>query len=218
MAKQNCAFNVKVFLSTAGEGREIMSFRKGQPIFTEGDTSDALFIIQTGLVRLSARSHGGKEATIDILDNGDFVGKDSVAGQPTRTASASALTDCHLLRIERKAMMGALAQEVTLLDSFCASLLAWNIKYQQDLVEHRCSSSERRLARILLRLSHFDGQSSAEAVVPRISHQTLADMVGTTRSRVCFFLKKFRDAGFTDYDHKSQQLRIRLSLLDFYAR
>jgi CRP/FNR family transcriptional regulator, cyclic AMP receptor protein len=217
MAKQDCLFNVKVFLSTAGEGREIMCFRKGQPIFTEGDRSDALFIIQTGLVRLSARSHGGKEATIDILDCGDFVGKDSVAGQPTRTTSASALTACQLLRIEKKAMMVALAQEVALSNSFCASVLARNIQYQQDLVDQRCNSSEKRLAHILLRLSHLDEQSLPEVTVSRIGHETLANMVGTTRSRACFFMKKFKDAGFIDYGPKTGLL-VRRSLLHFYAR
>ena len=218
MEKQKGVFNPKVFLSTEGAGREMMFFRKGQAIFAQGDASDAVFVIQTGSVRLSARSQGGKEATLDILGEEDFVGKDSIAGQPIRMSSANALTDCQLLRIEKKAMMLALAQEVALSNVFCAFVLARNIRYQQDLVDQRCNPSEKRLARILLLYAHFDGQSSPEIVVLKINHETLAEMVGTTRSRVCFFMKKFKDAGYIDYKLKDEKLRVRRSLLTFYAQ
>lgn len=218
VAKQKLAFNPKTFLSTTGVGKEMMSFRKGQTIFAQGDAADAVFVIQTGRVRLSAKSQSGKAATLDILADEDFVGKDSIAGQPLHTASASALTNCKVLRIEKKAMMLALAEEVTLSNMFAAYVLARNIRYQQDLVDQRCNPSEKRLARILLLLSHFDGQSSPETAVARINHETLAEMVGTTRSRVCHFMKKFKDAGFIDYDHKNQPIRVRRSLLAFYAR
>ena len=217
MAKQRCAFSPEVFLSTIGVGREMLSFRKGQSIFAQGDTADAVFVVQAGRVRLSARSQSGKEATLDILGDEDFVGKDSIAGLPVRTAYANALTDCKLLRIEKEAMMLALAQEVTLSNKFCAYVLARNVRYRQDLVDQRCNPSEKRLARILLLLSHFDGQSSPETAIARVNHETLAEMVGTTRSRTCYFMKKFKDAGFIDYDLKSQQIRVRRSLLAFYC-
>lgn len=218
MAKQRRVFNPNTFLSTVGGGRAMMSFRKGQIIFAQGDVSDAVFVIQSGTVRLSARSRAGKEATLDILGDEDFVGKDSIAGQPIRTASARALTDCQLLRIEKTAMMLALEREVSLSKAFCDYVLARNIRYQQDLLDQRCNSSEKRLARILLRHSHLDGQSSPEAVVTRINHKILAEMVGTTRSRVCFFMKRFKDAGYIEYNLKNPQLRVRRSLLAFYAR
>jgi CRP/FNR family cyclic AMP-dependent transcriptional regulator len=218
MAKHRRHFNPKTFLSTVGMGRRMMSFRKGQVIFAQGDPADAVFVIQTGTVRLSARSQGGKQATLDILGNQDLVGKGSIAGQPIRTASASALTDCNLLRIESKAMMLALAREVTLSNTFCAYVLARNMRYQQDLVDQRCNTSEKRLARVLLMLSHFDGQSSHQVVVARINHAILAEMVGTTRSRICHFMKKFKDAGFIDYKLSSQPIQVRRSLLAFYAR
>jgi CRP/FNR family transcriptional regulator, cyclic AMP receptor protein len=216
--KESAVFNPKVFLSTEGEGRKMMFFLKGQPIFAQGDRSDAVFVVQTGLVRLSARSQRGKRTTIDILADEDFVGKDSIAGQPIRTASANAMTDCQLLRIEKKTMILALAREVTLSSTLCAFLLARNIRYQQDLVDQRCNPSEKRLARVLLLYAHFDGQSSPEILVQKINHETLAEMVGTTRSRVCFFMKKFKDAGFIDYKVKDQNLRVRRSLLTFYAQ
>jgi CRP/FNR family cyclic AMP-dependent transcriptional regulator len=216
--KQSGVFNPRVFLSTEGEGRKMMFFRKGQPIFAQGEKSDAVFVIQAGLVRLSARSQGGKRTTVDILSDEDFVGKDSIGGQPVRTESANALTDCQLLRIEKKTMVLALAQEVTLSNVFCAFLLARNIRYQQDLVDQRCNPSEKRLARILLLHAHFDGQSAPEIAVQKINHETLAEMVGTTRSRVCYFMKKFKDAGFIEYKVKDQDLRVRRSLLTFYAQ
>jgi CRP-like cAMP-binding protein len=217
MTKQSTVFNPKTFLSTVGAGREMMSFRKGQSIFAQGDSSDALFVIRTGSVRLSAKCHGGKEATLDILGNEDFVGKDSLAGERTRTASASALTDCQLLRIEQKTMMLALAQEVTLANAFCAYVLKRNIRYQQDLVDQRCNPSEKRLARILLRLSRFDWQSSPGTTIPKINQEALAEMVGTTRSRVSFFMNKFRDSGFIDYDPTSKLIRVHRTLVTFCA-
>jgi CRP/FNR family transcriptional regulator, cyclic AMP receptor protein len=218
MTKQSTVFDPKTFLSAVGAGKEMMSFRKGQRIFAEGDASDAVFVVQTGSVRLSARCQGGKEATLDILSSGDFVGKDSLAGEPIRTASANALTCCQLLRIEQKAMMLALAQEVTLATAFCAHVLKRNIRYQQDLVDQRCNPSEKRLARVLLRLTRFDGQSSRETAIPKINQETLAEMVGTTRSRVCFFMNKFRNSGLIEYDPTSNLIRVHCTLLTFCAR
>jgi CRP-like cAMP-binding protein len=217
MTKQRPNFDPKTFLSTVGTGREMMSFRKGQSIFAQDDVSDAVFVIQTGSVRLSARYQSGKEATLDILGNEDFVGNDSLVGQPIRTTSASALTDCQLLRIEQKAMMLALAQEVTLATVVCAYVLKRNIRYQQDLMDQRCNLSEKRLAHILLRLTRFDGQSSFGTAIPKINQETLAEMVGTTRSRVSFFMNKFRNSGFIDYDTTSNLIRVHRKLLAFCA-
>ena len=211
------AFNPKVFLSTAGTGREMMSFRSGQTIYVQGDATDALFVIQKGQVKLSVKSQAGKEAILDILGDDDFVGQDAVAGQSSRSASATAMADCILLRIQKKAMMVALTRHVKLANAFWAYVLARNIRYQQDLVDQRCNPSEKRLARILLLLAHFDAHGSPETVVPRISHETLAEMVGTTRSRVCFFMKRFKDSGFIYYESKSKLLRVHKTLFAFCA-
>jgi CRP-like cAMP-binding protein len=218
MAKPRLAFNPKIFLSTAGTGRELMSFPAGRAIYAQGDAADALFVIQTGKVKLSAKSKAGKEATLDILSDDDFVGKDAIAGQSSRTASATAMTDCSLLRIEKKVMMLALTKHVKLANLFLAYVLARYIRYQQDIVDQHCNPSEKRLARILLRLAHFDGTGSSETVVPKVSHETLAEMVGTTRSRVCFFMKRFKDSGFIYYETKSKLLRVHRTLLAFCAQ
>jgi CRP/FNR family cyclic AMP-dependent transcriptional regulator len=218
VAKPRLAFNPKTFLSTAGTGRELMSFPAGRAIYAQGDAADALFVIQTGKVKLSAKSKAGKEATLDILSDDDFVGKDAIAGQSSRTASATAMTDCSLLRIEKKVMMLALTKHVKLANLFLAYVLARYIRYQQDIVDQHCNPSEKRLARILLRLAHFDGTGSSETVVPKVSHETLAEMVGTTRSRVCFFMKRFKDSGFIYYETKSKLLRVHRTLLAFCAQ
>ena len=217
MTKQRHLFDPKTFLSTVGTGREMMSFRKGQSIFAQEDVSDAVFVIQTGSVRLSARYQSGKETTLDILGNEDFVGNDSLVGQPLRTTSASAWTDCQLLRIERKAMMLALAQEGTLATAVCAYVLKRNIRYQQDLMDQRCNLSEKRLAHILLRLTRFEGRSSFGTAIPKINQETLAEMVGTTRSRVSFFMNKFRNSGLIDYNTTSNLIRVHRKLLAFCA-
>ena len=201
-AAQRRTFDPKVFLSTVGAGRVMMIFRKRQTIYVQGDVADAVFVIQKGEVKLSAKSPTGKEAVLDILSDQDFVGKDSIAGQSSRTASATAMTDCRLLRIEKKSMILALAKQVKLANMFWAYVLARNIRYQQDLVDQRCNPSEKRLARILLLLAHFDGHGSPEAQIPKISHETLAEMVGTTRSRVSFFMNRFKESGFIYYGHK----------------
>jgi len=218
MAKQKPAFNPKTFLSTVGTGREMMSFRRGQTIFAQGDATDALYVIQKGKVRLSVKSEAGKEATLDILSDDDFVGKDAIAGQSSRTASATAMTDCSLLRIKKKTMMLALTRQVKLANVFWAYVLARNIRYQQDLVDQRCNLSEKRLARILLLLAHFDAHGPSETAVPKINHETLAEMVGTTRSRVCFFMKRFKESGFIYYETKSKLLRVHRTLLAFCAQ
>jgi CRP/FNR family transcriptional regulator, cyclic AMP receptor protein len=215
---QRRAFDPRAFLSTVGAGRVLISFRKRQTIYAQGDVADALFVIRKGKVKLSAKSPTGKEAVLDILSDEDFIGKDAIAGQPSRTASATAMTDCKLLRIEKKVMIFALAKQAKLANIFWAYVLARNIRYQQDLVDQRCNPSEKRLARILLLLAHFDGHGSPETQIPKISHDTLAAMVGTTRSRVSFFMNRFKESGFIYYGHKGGLMRVHRTLLAFCAQ
>ncbi len=215
MVNRRSAFDPKTFLTTAGAGRRLISFTKGQFLYAQGDVADSLFVIQQGRVKLSIKSSAGKEATLDILSDADFVGKDAISGCSTRTASASAITDCSLLRITKDVMMLALKRQVKLANMFWEYLLATNIQYQQDLVDQHCSLSEKRLARILLKLAHYDGDGGPETTVPAISHETLAEMVGTTRSRICFFMNRFKKSGFIYYEHKSKLLRVHRTLLAF---
>jgi CRP/FNR family transcriptional regulator, cyclic AMP receptor protein len=215
MAKQRRAFNPKTFLTSVGAGRKMVSFKKGQTIYAQGDAADSLFVIQRGTVKLSVKSQAGKEAILDILSDEDFVGKDSVAGQSSRTASATAITDCSLLRIEKKVMMRALTRQMKLANMFWAYVLARNIRYQHDLVDQHCNPSEKRLARVLLLLAHYDGHGARETTVPKISHETLGEMVGTTRSRICFFMNRFKKSGFIYYEHKGKMLRVHRTLLAF---
>jgi CRP/FNR family cyclic AMP-dependent transcriptional regulator len=208
-------FDPTIFLSTIGDGRQIVSVRKKQIIFAQGDATDAVFVIQKGKVKLSAKSKAGKEATLGILSEEDFVGEDCLAGQPLRIASASAMTDCDLLRIEKKAMMRSLQREQTLADLFVAYLLVRNIRYQEDLIDQHCNSSEKRLARILLMLAK---KNTSDSVVPKLDQTTLAQMVGTTRPRISFFMNRFRSLGLIDYSDCRRGLQIHGSLLSLYAR
>src|SRR6202022_4288604 len=189
----------KKFLATSGEGRNVVAFSRKQTIFTQGDAADAVFFIQQGKVTLTVVSKIGKEATLGILSEGEFFGEGCLAGQPLRMGSATAMTDCELMRIEKKAMMLALHQEHALSDLFTAYLLGRNIRYEADLVDQLFNSSEKRLARVLLLLAHFGKEGVPETVVPKISQETLAEMVGTTRSRVSFFMNRFRKLGFIHY-------------------
>ena len=199
-AKKTCNFDPQAFLATIGEDRRPMLFHRKQGIFAQGDTADAVFYIQTGKVKLTVVSKVGKEATIAILGDGQFFGEGSLAGQPLRMGSATAMTDCAVLRIDKKAMMEALGREHEFSDMFVAYLLARNIRYEEDLVDQLFNSSEKRLARILLLLAHFGKEGKPETVVPKISQETLAEMIGTTRSRVSFFMNRFRKLGFIHYN------------------
>jgi CRP-like cAMP-binding protein len=192
-------FNPKTFLATIGNGRKNLTFSKNQGIFTQGDAADAVFYIQKGKVKLTVVSKAGKEATIGILSESNFFGEGSLAGQALRMGSAAAMTDCEVQRIDKNAMMEALHREHTFSDMFVAYLLARNIRYEEDLVDQLFNSSEKRLARILLLLAHFGKEGVPETVVPKVSQETLAEMVGTTRSRVSFFMNRFRKLGFIHY-------------------
>ncbi len=199
-AKKKRDFDPHAFLAIIGEGRKVLAFPRKQTIFVQGDTADAVFYIQTGKVRLTVVSKAGKEATIGILGEGDFFGEGSLAGQSLRMGSAMAMTDCLVVRIEKKAMVKALHLEHEVSDMFVTYLLARNIRYEEDLVDQLFNSSEKRLARILLLLAHFGKEGIPEAVVPKISQESLAEMIGTTRSRVSFFMNRFRKLGFIHYN------------------
>jgi CRP/FNR family cyclic AMP-dependent transcriptional regulator len=211
--KKQREFDPNTFLATIGEGRKIVAFQKKQTIFAQGDACDVVFYIQTGKVRLTVVAKNGKEATIGILNPGDFFGEGGMAGQPLRMGAATAMTDCEIMRIEKKAMMRALHREHALSDMFVAYLLTRNIRYEEDLVDQLFNSSEKRLARVLLLLARFGKEGVPETVIPKISQETLAEMVGTTRSRVSFFMNRFRKLGFIDY-HAGDELQVHSSLLD----
>jgi CRP/FNR family transcriptional regulator, cyclic AMP receptor protein len=192
-------FNPTTFLVTIGEGRKNLTFEKKQVIFAQGDTADSVFYIQKGQVKLTVVSKTGREATIGLLAEGNFFGEGALAGQPLRMGSAAAITECEIQRIEKKAMIDALHRDSAFAEIFVAYLLARNVRYEEDLVDQLFNSSEKRLARVLLLLSHFGKEGVPETVIPKISQESLAEMVGTTRSRVNFFMNRFRKLGFVEY-------------------
>ena len=212
-AKKKHEFNPYAFLSTIGKGRDMLSFQRKHSIFTQGDSTDGLFFIQKGKVRLSVVSEAGKEATLGILGEGDFFGEGGLAGQLVRMSSATAMTDCVLLHVERKAMTHAMSLQPKLSAMFLKYLLKRNIRYQDDLVDQLFDSSEKRLARVLLLMAQFGKEGVSEMSVPRLSQETLAEMVGTTRSRVGFFMNRFRKLGFINYD-VGDNLHVHSSLLN----
>ena len=200
MAKNSAKFDPKKFLAIIGEGRRILSVAKNRMIYSQGAACDAVFYIQSGKVKLTVVSANGKEATVGILNPGDFFGEGGLAGQPLRMGSATAMTACELMRIEKIAMMRALHREHAMSDLFVDYLLRRNIRYEADLVDQLFNSSEKRLARILLLLAHFGKEGKPEKVIPKISQKTLAEMVGTIRQHVSAFMNKFRKLGFIDYN------------------
>jgi CRP/FNR family cyclic AMP-dependent transcriptional regulator len=199
-AKKRRKFDPQAFLSTIDDGRSIASFAKKQTIFAQGDLSDAVFYIQEGRVKLTVVATGGKEATIGILTQGDFFGEGCLVGQPLRMCSATAMDVCSVMHIDKKSMMEVIHRERAFSDMFVAYLLTRNIRYEEDLVDQLFNSSEKRLARILLLLAHFGKDGKPEVTIPKISQETLAEMVGTTRSRVNFFMNRFRKLGFVRYN------------------
>jgi CRP-like cAMP-binding protein len=211
--KKLSKFDPKKFLSTIDGGRKIVAFPKKQTIFAQGGSADAVFYIQEGKVRLSVVSEIGKEATIGILNNGDFFGEGCLTGQLLRMCSATAMTDCYVMKIDKKSMIEVLHREHAFSDMFVAYLLTRNIRYEEDLVDQLFNSSEKRLARILLLLAHFGKEGKPEILIPKMSQETLAEMIGTTRSRVSFFMNRFRKLGFIEYDGGSG-LQVHSSLLN----
>jgi CRP/FNR family cyclic AMP-dependent transcriptional regulator len=211
-AKKHIRFNTETFLSTIDGGRKIRAFSKKQVIFVQGDPSDSVCYIREGKVRLTVVSMTGKEATIGILNEGDFLGEGCLTGQPFRLCSATAMTDCAVMRIEKKSMMEVLHREHVFSDMFVAYLLARNIRHEADLVDQLFNFTEKRLARMLLLLAHFGKEGKPETVIPKMSQEALAEMVGTTRSRVNFFMNRFREMGLIDYS--SEGLQVHSSLLN----
>jgi len=215
LARNKREFDPNIFLATIGEGRKLLTISKKQTVFAQGDGADAVFYVQKGKVRLTVVSKTGKEATIGIVSERNFFGEGALAGQILRMGSAAAMTDCEILRVDKKAMMDALHREHTFSDMFVAYLLARNIRYEEDLVDQLFNSSEKRLARVLLLLARFGKEGIPETVVPKISQETLAEMVGTTRSRVSFFMNRFRKLGFIHYAGGTEgALQVHSSLLN----
>src|SRR5271163_2812125 len=208
-------FDPLAFLSLIGTGRRNLVIKKKHIIFAQGDKADSVFYIQSGTVKLTVVSKVGKEATLGVLQAKSFFGEGSLAGQLVRMGSAYAMTDCKIMRVEKKAMIDALHGEHTFSDMFVAYLLARNVRYEEDLVDQLFNSSEKRLARVLLLLAHFGKEGIPQTVIPKISQETLAEMVGTTRSRVSFFMNRFRKLGFINYAGGAEgALQVHSSLLN----
>lgn len=205
-------FKPEVFLARNGLGRKIIDFEKHQTLFSQGDAANAIFYIRKGKVKLTVISKRGKEATIALLGVGDFVGEECIAAiQPQRMATAAALTSCTVLRIDRKEMVRVLHAQKEFSEVFVSYLLTRNVRFQEDLIDQLFNSSEKRLARALLLLAQFGKDGAPEPVIPKISQETLAEMIGTTRSRVSFFMNRFRKLGFIEYNGK---LSVHSSLLN----
>ncbi len=195
------AFQPAAFLAHKGLGRTIVDLKKHQTIFSQGDAADAVFYIRKGRVQLTVISKRGKEATIALLGAGKFLGEECIAAiQPQRMATATTITPATILRIERKEMIRVLHEEQLFSEVFVSYLLARNTRIQEDLVDHLFNSSEKRLARALLLLAQFGKDGTPETVIPKMSQETLAEMIGTTRSRVSFFMNRFRKLGFIEYN------------------
>jgi CRP/FNR family transcriptional regulator, cyclic AMP receptor protein len=198
--KRNTAFNPQTFLTKVEGGKTSLQSAKKQIFYSQGDVAEAVFYIQRGKVKLSVVSQQGKEAVVAILEQGSFFGESCLAGQTVRTATATALEDSRIVRIDKAAMIRLLHEEPTFAELFMSYLLAHTIRIQEDLVDQLFNSSEKRLARILLLLAHFGKEGKPEPVIAKVSQEMLAEMIGTTRSRVSFFMNKFRKLGFIDYN------------------
>jgi CRP/FNR family cyclic AMP-dependent transcriptional regulator len=198
-------FDPESFLATAGVGRRLLHLEKKQILFTQGEAANEIFYVQKGRLKLTVVSKRGKEATIALLASGEFVGEACIAAaQPLRQATATAITECEVLRITRRDMLRVLHEQHAFSDVFVSFLLARNARIQEDLVDQLFNSSEKRLARILLLLAQFGKEGKPEKVIPKISQETLAEMIGTTRSRVSFFMNRFRKMGFIKYNGTMQ--------------
>src|SRR5437868_15361836 len=205
-------FNAQAFLDSAGLSRKVVTYGSGVTIFTQGDPCDHVLYIQNGTVKLSVISRSGREAVVAMLSAGDFFGEGCLAGQPVRMGTATATTDSVILLVDKQRMVRLLHKQRAMSDRFLSHMLARNIKIEEDLIDQLFNSSEKRLARTLLLLARYGKQDKPARVVPKISQETLAEMVGTTRSRVNFFLNKFKKLGFIEYDGELP-LKINSSLL-----
>src|SRR6476659_4800780 len=204
------AFDAQAVLESAGAARRVVSYPKGKIVFSQGQPSDAVLYIQKGSIKISVLSRTGKEAVVAMLGPGDFVGEGALTGQSIRIGTATATMPTTVLIIEKAAMLQLLRDEPTFSERFIAYMLARNIRVEADLVDHLFNSSEKRLARVLLLLARYGEQRGPEQRIPKISQETLAEMIGTTRSRVNFFMNKFRDLGFIEYNG---DIKVNASLL-----
>jgi CRP/FNR family cyclic AMP-dependent transcriptional regulator len=209
---ESIRFDAAAFLASAGLGRRIVQFKPKQAFFSQGNPADSVFYLQKGRVQLTVVSKNGKEATISLLSAGDFVGEESIAGAVgLRLTTATAITACSALKIERGEMIRVIHEEHAFSDLFLKFLLTRSMRIQADLVDQLFNSSEKRLARILLLLAEFGKPGEPESLIPSITQETLAEMIGTTRSRVSFFMNRFRKLGFIEYNGR---IRVHKSLLN----
>jgi CRP/FNR family transcriptional regulator, cyclic AMP receptor protein len=200
MEKAGKDFEALAFMLQFEEGRKIQRYRKDQVVFSQGTAADAVFYIQKGKVKLAVLSERGREAVVAILSTGDFLGEGCLAGKLVRMETARAFADSSIVRLEKGAMVRALRDSVEFAELFIAHLVSRNIRVEEDLLDHLFNSSEKRLARVLLLLANFGKETPPEPTIPKITQETLAEMVGTTRSRVSFFLNRFRKRGFIEYN------------------
>jgi CRP-like cAMP-binding protein len=200
IGKGTSAFNTQAFLDSAGFSKKIIEYGRSEIIFSQGDRCDDVMYIQQGGVKLSVLSEAGREAVVAMLGPGDFFGEGCLAGQPIRIGSATAITPSSILVIGKKQMVKVLHKQHALSDRFISHMLSRNVRIEQDLIDQLFNSSEKRLARALLLLARFGQQNKPRQVVPKISQETLSEMVGTTRSRVNFFMNKFKRLGFIEYN------------------
>jgi CRP/FNR family cyclic AMP-dependent transcriptional regulator len=211
-ARATPAFDAETFLASSGKMKTIAAYGRGETIFTQGDACEHVLFIQAGGVKLSVRSKTGREAVVALLGPGDFFGEGCLAGQPSRRAGATAITPSVILSVGKQYMVQLLRKQPAMSDRFISHMLSRNIRIEEDLLDQLFNSSEQRLARTLLLLARYGKQNKPTRTVPRLSQETLAKMVGTTRSRVNFFLNKFKRQGFIDYDG-DMPLTINSSLL-----
>jgi len=209
--RRTLPFDPKVFLATQNDGRSLSKFRKNETVFAQGSPADAVFYILKGKVKITVVSEQGKEAVVAILGQDEFCGEGCLTGQPRRLATARAMTECEVMRLEKEAMIRVLHEEPAFSEMFVAHLLARTIRVEEDLVDQLFNSSEKRLARALLLLANFGKDGRPERIIAKVSQETLAEMIGTTRSRVSHFMNKFRKLGFIDYNG---HLEVHTSLLN----
>ena len=199
-AASGLSFDPAVFLATVAAGREISKYSKKEVIFAQGDDADAVFYIKKGKVKVAVVSKQGKEAVIAILGSDEFVGEGCLIGQPKRLATASAMTDCELMRVDKTEIQRVLHEEPAFSEMFVSHILTRNARVEEDLVDQLFNSTEKRLARLLLLMANFGKEGRTEPIIAKISQETLAEMIGTTRSRVSHFMNKFRQLGFINYN------------------
>jgi CRP/FNR family transcriptional regulator, cyclic AMP receptor protein len=207
---QKLTFNVQVFLDTAGVARKVIEFKKADVVYSQGDAAKSIMYLQAGGIKLSVVNEVGKEAVVAILEPGDFFGEGCLAGQPVRMGTATAITPSAVLNIEKSEMFKVLHEQHAFSDRFLTFMLARNIRIEEDLIDQLFNSSEKRLARTLLLLARYGKEDRPQGVLPKVSQETLAEMIGTTRSRINFFMNKFRKLGFIKYNGG---LQINTSLL-----